>query len=205
MDAEDATDRGNDENCGTKKKPQKKKKAGAVTSQMTTKISNTADPEKKKSPSKRRSVVKPMRKPKVQGYYRRRLEFFDSKQNGTKEDVSAFLDIANDGLDMVPKVMAGATHIGQLFPLYKAAIDKYLDASLKLRQTILTERKLAAEVWGDNSIASYADGVYTVAKGVINDLLRPKSDDLSHIQSADLKTKNSVKSAKKRKISTSKF
>jgi hypothetical protein len=143
----------------------------------TTKIGHDFDPEKRKSPSKRRSIVKPKRKPQAQGYYRRRLEYFDKKQNGTKEDVAIFSEASSQGLDMIPRVMDGQSHPQLLFPLYHKAVNSYLDASLKLRQTILTERKLAAEVWGDNSIASYDNGIYTVQKDVIEDLLKPRTEE----------------------------
>lgn len=72
---------------------------------------------------------------------------------------------------MIPDVMDGKNHVQALFPHYHKAIESYNNAMLKLRQTILTERKLAAEIWGDNSIASFNDGIYTVQKDVIQQLL----------------------------------
>lgn len=61
--------------------------------------------------------------------------------------------------------------VQEVFPLYNEAINSYIEASLKLRQTVLTERKLAAEIWGDNSIASYENGIYIVQKDLLENLL----------------------------------
>lgn len=113
--------------------------------------------------------MRPKRKPQSQNYYRRRLEYFDQKQTNTKADVTAFHELAQEGLSLIPAIMDGKSHVQCIFPLYIKAVKCYNEAMLKLRQTVLTERKLAAEVWGDNSIASFnvITGIYTVNKEMI--------------------------------------
>ena len=125
-----------------------------------------------KSPSKRRKNVIPKRVNRKS--YRRRIERIQQNREEIISTIGNLKDVTREGRILVNTVMDGEAEAASLFPLYNQAINDYTDAMLKLRQIMLIERKLAAEIWGENDIASFDEntGIYDVRKHAIQDRLK---------------------------------
>uniref|UniRef100_A0AC34QQZ5 Uncharacterized protein n=1 Tax=Panagrolaimus sp. JU765 TaxID=591449 RepID=A0AC34QQZ5_9BILA len=103
-----------------------------------------------------------------------RTRFFKMKHKQTRNDLKVMEKHSGYVIDLGNKVMEGdMTYVPELFSHYKDAIESYQNALVNIRVALLTERKLASEIWGPNNIAIYnkVSGEHTILDNIIEQLL----------------------------------
>uniref|UniRef100_A0AC34PXQ5 Histone-lysine N-methyltransferase n=1 Tax=Panagrolaimus sp. JU765 TaxID=591449 RepID=A0AC34PXQ5_9BILA len=154
----------------------------------TARITNHDDPyaeldalnHRKRSNGNRTSNKKVKTKPKqeeiqkIASKYQGRLDYFKRKHRQSKAELITMEKFAAKTLENVEELMDGnITMVDEAFKNYKAAIEAYQNAQRLVRVTLLTERKLASEVWGANNISIYDEdnGTFTILENIIEELL----------------------------------
>uniref|UniRef100_A0A7E4UQH8 SET domain-containing protein n=1 Tax=Panagrellus redivivus TaxID=6233 RepID=A0A7E4UQH8_PANRE len=132
--------------------------------------------DEEKPPSKRKVTHRQTRTVKPIGFYDERFDALTRRHKATKTATIELEDAIIEGLETSDKVLNGQALIEEIFRPYAKALTSFTQAQVALRRTILLERKLAAEVWGDNNIATFRDGVYTVdCEAIETSLTRPQN------------------------------
>ena len=104
-----------------------------------------------------------------------RNNFFKYKHKQARNDLKIMEQHAVHVIELASKAMDGyMEHTPELFHHYKAAIEAYQKAIKDVRIALLTERKLASEIWGPNNIAIYnkETGEHTILDQIIEQLLQ---------------------------------
>ncbi|KAE9551802.1 hypothetical protein FO519_004973 [Halicephalobus sp. NKZ332] len=131
--------------------------------------------------------------------YSGRLQYFKIKHKQSKLELYTMEKHAIKMVDLVEQIMDGNMEVvSEAFEHYKKAIDAYESACRTIRTTILTERKLASEVWGANSISIYdtENGKHKILEHMIEDLMCPSV--AKHDSPTKDRTTKQSKKAKKR-------
>uniref|UniRef100_A0A7E4VWP9 ENT domain-containing protein n=1 Tax=Panagrellus redivivus TaxID=6233 RepID=A0A7E4VWP9_PANRE len=146
-------------------KPQTPVKNEPVIEAKNQKTIPNQDGGNKPPPSKRK--VRRTRTAKPVGFYDDRFDCLQRRHQAAKSAILEMEDAAFKGHENCENVLLGSAVIETMFGPYAKALTLYKEAQTALRRTLLLERKLAAEVWGDNEIATFRNGVYTVDQEAI--------------------------------------
>ena len=140
------------------------------------KIPKPPPPEPKKKPvaKKQKPQPDPVMKENFFSKYSGRLKYFKVKHKQSKLELYKMHRNAGKMMDLVEQIMDGDMDVvAEAFDHYKKAIAAYESACKTIRVAILTERKLASEVWGANSISIYdtQTGKHKILENMIEDLM----------------------------------
>ena len=140
------------------------------------KIPKPPPPEPKKKPvaRKQKPQADPVKKETFFSKYAGRLKYFKVKHKQSKLELYKMEKHAIKMMHLVERAMDGDMDVvAEAFDHYKKAIAAYESACRTIRITILTERKLASEVWGANSISIYdtQTGKHKILENMIEDLM----------------------------------